>query len=82
MVTGIVAAVAEACRRGGGDGPIPASARAALQSVSQVLNIHWIHDALEYTRRCDLPAQRRLSPDSAPLRCRWDRQPEAVAGRG
>ena len=44
---GIVAAVAEACRRGGGDGPIPPLARAALQSVSQVLNIHWIHDALE-----------------------------------
>ncbi len=44
---GIVEAVAEACRRGGGDGPIPPSARAALESVSQVLNIHWINDALE-----------------------------------
>jgi transcriptional regulator with XRE-family HTH domain len=44
---GIVAAVSEACRRGGGDAPIPAAARTALQSVSQVLNIHWIHDALD-----------------------------------
>ncbi|HEV7432655.1 MAG TPA: DUF3612 domain-containing protein [Steroidobacteraceae bacterium] len=43
---GIVSAVSEACRRGGGDAPIPQSARVALQSVSQVLNIHWIQDAL------------------------------------
>jgi transcriptional regulator with XRE-family HTH domain len=42
----IVASVSEACRRGGGDGAIPSSARAALRSVSQVLNIHWIQDAL------------------------------------
>ncbi len=44
---GIVASVSEACRRGGGDAPIPSAARAALESVSQVLNIHWIHDALD-----------------------------------
>jgi hypothetical protein len=43
---GIVASVAEACLRGGGDAPIPPAARSALQSVSQVLNIHWIQDAL------------------------------------
>ena len=43
----IVAQVSDACLRGGGDAPIPAEARDALQAVSQVLNIHWIHDALE-----------------------------------
>ena len=43
---GLAAAVAEACRRGGGDAPIPPAATAALRSVSQVLNIHWILDAL------------------------------------
>ena len=44
---GIVATVSDACLRGGGDAPLPAPARAALQSVSQVLNIHWIRDALD-----------------------------------
>ncbi len=42
----IVAQVADACRRGGGDATIPAAAAAALRTVSQVLNIHWVHDAL------------------------------------
>jgi transcriptional regulator with XRE-family HTH domain len=43
----IVEAVAEACRRGGGDGEIPAEASAAIRAASQVLNISWIADALE-----------------------------------
>jgi transcriptional regulator with XRE-family HTH domain len=42
----IVAAVAESCRRGGGDGDIPAEAAAAIRAASQVLNIAWIADAL------------------------------------
>jgi transcriptional regulator with XRE-family HTH domain len=42
----IVEAVAEACRRGGGDGEIPAEASAAIRAASQVLNISWIADAL------------------------------------
>ena len=42
----LVAQVAAACARGGGDAPIPAVAADALRSVSQVLNIHWILDAL------------------------------------
>jgi transcriptional regulator with XRE-family HTH domain len=42
----IVAAVAESCRRGGGDGAIPATASAAIRAASQVLNISWIADAL------------------------------------
>jgi transcriptional regulator with XRE-family HTH domain len=46
----IVDAVAEACRRGGGDGVIPAHAGAAIRAASQVLNIAWIAAAL------DLPA--------------------------
>ncbi|HEY0748044.1 MAG TPA: DUF3612 domain-containing protein [Steroidobacteraceae bacterium] len=42
----IVAAVAESCRRGGGDGLIPAEAAAAIRAASQVLTIAWIADAL------------------------------------
>jgi hypothetical protein len=42
----IVAAVADSCRRGGGDGVIPAAASSAIRAASQVLNISWIADAL------------------------------------
>jgi transcriptional regulator with XRE-family HTH domain len=42
----IVAAVADSCRRGGGDGAIPAEADSAIRAASQVLNISWIADAL------------------------------------
>jgi transcriptional regulator with XRE-family HTH domain len=42
----IVAAVAESCRRGGGDGDIPAEAGAAIRAASQVLNISWVAAAL------------------------------------
>jgi uncharacterized protein DUF3612 len=42
----IVSAVAESCRRGGGDGAIPAEASTAIRAASQVLNISWIADAL------------------------------------
>ena len=44
--TALVQAVAEACRKGGGDAPIPVETRKALQTVSKVLNIGWIGDAL------------------------------------
>src|SRR5271170_6940517 len=44
----IVAAVAESCRVGGGDGLIPAAADAAIRAASQVLNIAWIADALHH----------------------------------
>ena len=43
----VVAAVADSCRRGGGDGAIPAEAAANIRAVSQVLNIAWIADALD-----------------------------------
>jgi transcriptional regulator with XRE-family HTH domain len=42
----VVAAVAEACRQGGGDGRIPTAAAAHIRAASQVLNIAWIADAL------------------------------------
>lgn len=42
----LVGSVAEACRKGGGDAPIPADATEALQTVSKVLNIGWIGDAI------------------------------------
>jgi transcriptional regulator with XRE-family HTH domain len=45
----VVASVAEACRRGGGDAEIPAEAAASIRAASQVLNIAWIADALETT---------------------------------
>jgi len=44
----LVQAVAEACRKGGGDARIPAEAAEALQTVSKVLNIGWIGDALSH----------------------------------
>jgi transcriptional regulator with XRE-family HTH domain len=43
----VVAAVAESCRRGGGDGQIPEEAAANIRAASQVLNIAWIADALD-----------------------------------
>jgi transcriptional regulator with XRE-family HTH domain len=43
----IVAAVAESCRRGGGDGAIPDKAAGAIRAASQVLNISWIAAALD-----------------------------------
>src|SRR6201999_3458777 len=45
----IVSAVADSCRRGGGDGVIPAAASTAIRAASQVLNISWIADALNST---------------------------------
>jgi hypothetical protein len=42
-----VAAVADACRRGGGDGVIPEHAAGAIRAASQVLNIAWIAEALD-----------------------------------
>jgi transcriptional regulator with XRE-family HTH domain len=42
----IVTTVADSCRRGGGDGTIPAAASSAIRAASQVLNISWIADAL------------------------------------
>jgi transcriptional regulator with XRE-family HTH domain len=42
----MVAAVAEACRDGGGEGVIPPPAAAAIRAASQVLNIAWIAEAL------------------------------------
>jgi hypothetical protein len=42
----VVAAVAESCQRGGGDGNIPDAAAASIRAASQVLNIAWIADAL------------------------------------
>jgi hypothetical protein len=43
----VVAAVAESCRLGGGNGKIPSSAAASIRAASQVLNIAWIADALD-----------------------------------
>jgi len=60
----VVQSVVDACRKGGGDAPIPADAREALQIVSKVLNIGWIGDALSHdatticsrSNRCPRPA--------------------------
>jgi hypothetical protein len=43
---GTIASIADACRRGGGDGAIPAAAADQLRTVGHVLNIAWIADAL------------------------------------
>jgi transcriptional regulator with XRE-family HTH domain len=44
---GVVAQVADSCRRGAGDGKIPAAAASSIRAASQVLNIAWIADALD-----------------------------------
>jgi hypothetical protein len=44
---GVVAAVADACRRGAGDSAIPGEAAAHIRAASQVLNIAWIANALD-----------------------------------
>ena len=76
----IVGVVAESCRRGGGDGAIPASAAAAIRAASQVLNISWIADALGLQRQRHLPAQRRVP--AAPAGVRLKRcQSHMVQGR-
>jgi hypothetical protein len=67
----VVAAVAESCRLGGGDGPIPSEAAANIRAASQVLNIAWIGDALE------LPAS-VICPRSGAC----PRQPSACSDRG
>jgi transcriptional regulator with XRE-family HTH domain len=43
----VVAQVADACRRGGGDGKIPDEAARSIRAASQVLNIAWIAEALD-----------------------------------
>jgi transcriptional regulator with XRE-family HTH domain len=43
----VVAAIADACNRGGGDGAIPPAAAERIRSASQVLNIAWIAAALD-----------------------------------
>jgi hypothetical protein len=42
----LVQRTAEACRRRGGEGALPAGAVSALKAVGKVLNIAWIGDAL------------------------------------
>jgi transcriptional regulator with XRE-family HTH domain len=44
----LVESVAAACRKGGGDAAIPSDAKDALRTVSKVLNIGWIADALTH----------------------------------
>ena len=63
----IVAAVAEACRVGGGDAMIPAPAAAAIRAASQVLNIAWIGAALEFPASVICP--RSGSCPRQPTRC-------------
>ncbi len=43
----VVAQVADSCRRGAGDGKIPAEAANSIRAASQVLNIEWIAAALD-----------------------------------
>lgn len=45
--TEVVASVGQACRRHGGQAPVPAQATQAIRSVGRVLNIEWISEALE-----------------------------------
>jgi transcriptional regulator with XRE-family HTH domain len=62
----LIGAVDEACRKGGGDAPIPIETKQALQTVSKVLNIGWIGDALahEATTICSRSNHCPRPPDS------------------
>ena len=44
----LIQSLADACRKGGGDAPIPVELKQALQTVSKVLNIGWIANALSH----------------------------------
>ena len=44
----LTAAVFDACKRGHGDGAIPAATVQALTTVAKVLNISWVADALKH----------------------------------
>jgi hypothetical protein len=43
----VVASISEACRRHGGQAPVPAAAEQAIRAVGRVLNVEWIGTALE-----------------------------------
>jgi hypothetical protein len=43
----IVAGIAAACRRHGGQAPVPPSAARALRAIGKVLDIAWIAEALQ-----------------------------------
>ena len=66
--------IAESCRRGGGEGAIAREAAEQLRTVSHVLNIAWIAEALEKACLRDLPAQPVLPARQALRRA-------ALAGR-
>jgi transcriptional regulator with XRE-family HTH domain len=63
----IVAEVADSCRRGGGDGAIPAAAGDAMRAVSQVLSIGWVADAMRTTASVICP--RSNACPRQPKRC-------------
>ncbi len=44
---GVVESIAGACRRNGGEAPIPTEAAEQIRTVAHVLNIAWIADALD-----------------------------------
>jgi len=52
---GIIAAITDSCRQGGGNGEIPAEAAASIRAASQVLNIAWIAAALDAPARVICP---------------------------
>jgi transcriptional regulator with XRE-family HTH domain len=53
-----IASVAGACRQGGGEGVIPQDAAARIATVSHVLNISWIAEALQSTASVICPRSR------------------------
>ncbi len=61
-----VAAVAAACRRGGGDGAVPDEPARRLRTVAQALNIAWVADALALPAAVICPRSRGCP---RPLHC-------------
>jgi transcriptional regulator with XRE-family HTH domain len=56
---GLTGALFSECLRHGGESRIPGTARQALGTVAQVLNIAWIEDALEHPARVICPRSTR-----------------------
>lgn len=61
----VIDSIAAACRRGGGDGPIPVEAANRLRTVAHVLNIAWIADAIDSPACVICPRSRACPRPSA-----------------
>jgi hypothetical protein len=62
----IVQSIAAACQKGGGQGPVPKSARQAIRETGRVLSMAWISEAVELPASIICP---RSTECPRPVRC-------------